>query len=253
MVKTSTSDRLPLSPTRSPDEAFVWWRSLLFALLLVCSLILVSVIVLTVMMVAGWAHMRDLRGMSPPVLASQFAAYAVTLALMFRLLPRLAHRSWNSLGLRAPRWRDVAYGVFGTVVMLLASAAAAVVQERVFHLKADEVQVQWLRDARGSMIWMFVVLACVAAPFFEELTFRGFVFNAFRRYLPGWPAVVVTGIVFGLAHLQPGNGGAILPLAVGGMVLTWVYYRSGSLVASMITHALFNLVPVVLILGFHQV
>ena len=102
------------------------------------------------------------------------------------------------------------------------------------------------------MIWMFVVLACVAAPFFEELTFRGFVFNAFRRYLPGWAAIILGGIAFGFAHLQPGNAGAIAPLAAGGMVLAWVYYRTGSLFASMITHATFNLVPVVLIVGFHQ-
>ena len=252
MVKTSTSDRLPLSPTRSPDDAFLWWRSLLFAVLLVCSMIFVTVAALTFMMVAGWAHLSDLKTMSWPLIASQFVAYAATLALMFRLLPALAHRSWRALGLRVPRWRDIAYGLLGTVVMLLASAAVAVVQEHVVHVKADEVQVHWLRDARGAMIWMFVVLACVAAPFFEELVFRGFVFNAFRRYLPGWFAVIVTGFVFGFAHVQPGNAGAIAPLIAGGMVLSWVYFRSGSLVASMITHAFFNLVPVVLIIGFHQ-
>ncbi|MDQ6925078.1 MAG: CPBP family intramembrane metalloprotease [Candidatus Eremiobacteraeota bacterium] len=221
-------------------------------MLLVCALIFATVLALTFMIVAGWAHVRDLQTMSWPLIASQFVAYAAGLGVMYRLLPALAHRSWRALGLRAPRWQDVAYGIGGTVVMLLASAAAAGVQESVFHLKADEVQVHWLRDARGAMIWMFAVLAIVGAPFFEEVAFRGFVFNAFRRYLPGWFAVVVTGIVFGLSHLQPGNGGAIVPLAVGGVVLTWVYYRTGSLVASMITHACFNLVPVVLIIGFHQ-
>ena len=230
----------------------MWWHSLLFAVLLVCALVVPSVLALAFMMVAGWAHVKDLQAMSWPLLAAQFIAYGVALAVMFLLLPVLARRSWPALGLRTPRWRDVAYGMAGAVVMLLASAAVAVVQERVFHVKADEVQVHWLRDARGAMIWMFVILACVAAPFFEELTFRGFVFNAFRRYLPAWFAIIVTGVVFGFAHLQPGNAGAIAPLSVGGIVLTWVYYRSGSLVASMLTHASFNLVPVVLIVGFHQ-
>jgi membrane protease YdiL (CAAX protease family) len=243
---------LPLSPTRSPDESFVWWRSLLFAVLLVCTLLFATAIALTFMIVAGLAHLDDLKKITWPLLASQFVAYAAALAVMLPVLPMLARRSWRALGLRPLRWSDVAFGIGGAFVMLLATGAIAALQEQVVHVKADEVQVHWLRDARGVMIWMFVVLACVAAPFFEELTFRGFVFNAFRRYLPGWCAVIVTGIVFGFAHMQPGNAGAIVPLMAGGMVLTWVYYRTGSLVASMITHATFNLVPVVLIIGFHQ-
>jgi membrane protease YdiL (CAAX protease family) len=252
VVKTSTSDRLPHSPTRSPDESFTWWRSLAFALVLVCTLLFATVVALTFMIVAGLAHLDDLKKISWPLLASQFAAYAAALAVMFPVLPKLAHRSWRALGLRPLRWSDVAFGIGGAIVMLLATGAIAALQEHVVHVKADEVQVHWLRDARGTMIGLFVVLACVAAPVFEELTFRGFVFNAFRRYVPGWAAVLMTGIAFGFAHVQPGNAGAIAPLAAGGIVLTWVYYRTGSLFASMITHATFNLVPVVLIVGFHQ-
>lgn len=252
MVKTSTSDRSPLSPTRSPDESFVWWRSLLFAVVLAFTVLFASVIALTFMIVAGVAHLDDLKKISWPLLAAQFVAYAAVVSVMVPVLPRLAHRSWHALGLRPLRWSDVAFGIGGAVIMLLATAAIAGMQEHVVHVKADEVQVQWLRDARGATVWMFVVLACVAGPMFEELAFRGFVFNAFRRYMPGWAAIVAGGIVFGLAHVQPGNAGAIAPLAAGGMVLAWVYYRTGSLFASMITHATFNLVPVVLILGFHQ-
>ncbi len=252
MVKTSTSDRLPPSPTRSPDAGFIWWQSLLFGVLLVFAQIIPGVLALTVMIVGGWATLSDLKTLSTPAIVAQLVAYAASLPVMFVLLPALAKRSLRELGLHLPRWRDVRFGVLGAVIMVLASAVAAVLQENVFHLKADEVQVRWLREARGPLIGMFVFLACVAAPFFEELTFRGFVFNAVRRYLPAWFAIPLTGILFGLVHWQPGNGGAIAPLAVGGIVLTWVYFRSGSLVASMLTHACFNTVTVVLVLVFHQ-
>ena len=250
MVKTSTSDRLPLSPTRSPDAGFVWWQSLLFAVLLVGALFVTVAIALTFMIVAGLAQMADLKAVSPQILAAQFVADAAVLAVMIPLLPALARRSWRALGWKAPRWRDIGYAVGGTILMLLASGAAAFVQEHVVHVKADEVQVHWLRAARGVTLWMFVVLACIAGPIIEELIFRGFIFNALRRYMPVWFAIVLSASVFGLSHLQPGNGGVIVPLAVGGAVLAWVYYRTGSLVASMVTHALFNLVPVVLIAVF---
>jgi membrane protease YdiL (CAAX protease family) len=250
--KTSTSDRLPLSPTRSPKDGFVWWQSLLLALLLFFALLIPSVIALTVLIVGGWAHQRDLTTFSWPVVIGQFVAYASGLAVLLPLLPWLAHSPWRALGLRRPRWSDVGYGIGGAIVMVLATIATGVVQEALFHLKADEVQVQWLRATHGPLVGTFVAAACVFAPFFEELTFRGFVFNAFRRYMPLGVAVVLSALVFGFSHWQPGNAGAIAPLAAGGIVLALVYARTGSLVASMLTHAAFNLVTVVLVLVFHQ-
>jgi membrane protease YdiL (CAAX protease family) len=53
-------------------------------------------------------------------------------------------------------------------------------------------------------------------------------------------------------HYQPGNAGALAPLAAGGVVLALVYYFSRSLVASMITHATFNACTVVVVLALHQ-
>jgi len=72
------------------------------------------------------------------------------------------------------------------------------------------------------------------------------------RYAPPWLAALFSAILFGFAHWQPGNAGAIAPLAAGGIALATVYYRSGSLVASMLTHSLFNTFTVVAVLVFHQ-
>jgi membrane protease YdiL (CAAX protease family) len=252
VVKTSTSDRLPLSPTRSTDPGFVWWLSLLFAVLLVVAMFVPATVLLAFLFVGGWAHLDDLRSLSWPLLVAQVFSYGTTLAVILPLLPKLATRSWAQLGLRAPRRRDVAYAIGGAVAMVAATVAAGAAEQAIFHLKPDEVQVQLLRSARGSMIGVFVFFACIAAPFVEELTFRGFIFNALRRYLPVWVAVLGSAILFGLAHWQPGNAGAIIPLAAAGAMLALVYYRTGSLVASMFTHALFNSVTVVLVLVFHQ-
>ena len=252
MVKTSTSDRSPLSPTRSPDQGFVWWLSLLFAAVLVFVMFVPATVLLAFLIVGGWAHMKDLQTLSWPLLVAQVFSYATTLALIMPVLPLLAKRTWPQLGLRAPRLSDLSFALVGAVAMVAATVAAGAAEQALFHLKPDEVQVQLLRSARGSMIGAFVFFACIAAPFVEELTFRGFIFNAVRRYSPVWVAALVSSVLFGLAHWQPGNAGALLPLAVAGAVLALVYYRTGSLVASMLTHALFNSVTVVLVLVFHQ-
>ena len=52
-----------------------------------------------------------------------------------------------------------------------------------------------------------------------------------------WPALLVTGLAFGLAH------GLVLGLPVltfFGFTLAWLRWQSGSVIPGMIVHALFN-------------
>ncbi|MDB5070802.1 MAG: putative metal-dependent rane protease [Candidatus Eremiobacteraeota bacterium] len=253
MVKTSTSARSPLSPTLWPREAFAWWFSIGVFFVLALSQIVPAAIFVAVLLALRLATLADLKTLSWPIVLGQLAAYGVSLLLLTLLLPALAKRPLTSLGLRAPRATDLAWGLGGAAAMVVVATATGAVQDALFHLKPDEVQVHWLREARGTLVAGFVFLACIAAPFFEELTFRGFIFNAFLRYMPAWAAVALSALAFGFAHWQPGNAGAIAPLAAGGIVLATVYYRTGSLVASMITHAIFNSFTVVLVLVFHQI
>ncbi len=255
MVKTSTSERSPLSPTRWPPDAFVWWQSLLFAVLLAVAAFVPATIFLAFAIAFGAVSLpqaRNATSLTWPQLGAQLMSYAAAFAVIAGVLPAIARRPLFALGLRPPGVRDVAWGLGGALAMIVVAIATGALQDAIFHLRADEVQVQWLRATRGTMIAGFVLLACVGAPVFEELIFRGFAFNALLRYTPAWLAVLLSSALFGIAHLLPGNAGAIAPLAAGGVVLALVYYRTGSLIASMITHATFNAVTVVAVVVFHQ-
>ena len=92
-----------------------------------------------------------------------------------------------------------------------------------------------LHDPR--LLIAFTVFACVLAPFMEETIFRVFLFNAVRRYWGFWPGALISGLCFGIAH---GDPLAAIPLALGGVVLAFVYYRTNNAFASMVTHGLFN-------------
>jgi membrane protease YdiL (CAAX protease family) len=93
-------------------------------------------------------------------------------------------------------------------------------------------------EGRDSVaIFLFCLTACVAAPMFEEIFFRGFLLPSLTRYLPVWGAIIVSGFVFALAHLSFSE---VLPLATLGIVLGIVYTRSRNLLASMLLHGLWN-------------
>ncbi|BAQ62537.1 possible membrane associated protease [Geminocystis sp. NIES-3708] len=84
---------------------------------------------------------------------------------------------------------------------------------------------------------IFFLTASIAAPIFEEIMFRGFLLPSLTRYLPVWGAIVVSGIIFAVAHLSLAE---IIPLATLGIILGIVYTRSRSLLASITLHSLWN-------------
>jgi membrane protease YdiL (CAAX protease family) len=175
----------------------------------------------------------------------QYFSYLPVLAVLLAGVPWAARRSLHELGLRGFDRRTVVAGIIGAVAMYAATIGVANVQFSFTHQKPEETAISLFTSTHDSaLIALFTFLATIAAPFMEEFVYRGFLFNALARYAPIWLAAIVSGVLFGLSH---GSTSAFLPLAASGVVLAYVYQRSGSLTASMLTHALFNLINVALI------
>jgi membrane protease YdiL (CAAX protease family) len=94
-----------------------------------------------------------------------------------------------------------------------------------------------LESQDGIALGIFFFTASIGAPFFEELLFRGFLLPSLTRYLPVWGAIIVSSLLFALAHLSLSE---ILPLTALGIVLGVVYTRSRNLLACMLLHSLWN-------------
>lgn len=101
----------------------------------------------------------------------------------------------------------------------------------------------------GADLAVIAVLTVVVVPFIEELLFRGVVLQACVRLFgragrTAGPvlAVLVTGVLFGLAHAETLS---LLGLAAFGVVLAIVAYRTGRLGPGILAHGAFNLVTVV--------
>ncbi|AKG22593.1 CPBP family intramembrane glutamic endopeptidase [Calothrix sp. 336/3] len=86
-------------------------------------------------------------------------------------------------------------------------------------------------------LFLFFFTAAIAAPVFEEFLFRGFLLPSLTRYMSVWGAILISSLVFAVAHLSLSE---ILPLFALGVVLGVVYTRSRNLLASMLLHSLWN-------------
>ena len=84
---------------------------------------------------------------------------------------------------------------------------------------------------------VFFMTASIAAPIFEEIMFRGFLLPSLTRYVSVTGAIVISGLIFAIAHLSLSE---VLPLATLGTILGFVYTRSRNLLAPMLLHCLWN-------------
>lgn len=85
------------------------------------------------------------------------------------------------------------------------------------------------------LAFLFIQMA-VLAPVFEEYWFRGVIQSSLMPYGNGF-AILVSSLCFGMAH---GNIHQFCYTIIVGICLGYVRYATGSLVPTMIMHAIFN-------------
>jgi membrane protease YdiL (CAAX protease family) len=100
-----------------------------------------------------------------------------------------------------------------------------------------------LRDPASQLMVGLSVI--VMAPAFEEILFRGFLYRNLRDLIQPVPAMLVTGLLFGLVHL---DAALILPLSALGAVLCLAYEKSGSLLVPMAIHSLWNTAQILVVI-----
>lgn len=258
-MNDSTSQTSPGWPTHWPRDSFSpGWTAGFIALLFVFGffIFLIAGIAAGIWLIAThhqnelMAAARNPAGMSSAVFVSstvaQLIAEAVVVLLILVALPRLTHLSLHELGFRALNTRAIGYALLGAVGMVIVADIGSSLIDSMTHAvhpQLVEKVFEHLRTQRGGVAF-FVVFAVVLQPIAEEMIFRVFFFNVALRYGGFWVGAVVSGLLFGFAHVVTGGADTVsgLLLALGGVVLAWVYYRSRNAYASMISHGLFNAV-----------
>jgi membrane protease YdiL (CAAX protease family) len=111
--------------------------------------------------------------------------------------------------------------------------------ERKAVLRARlESHAAMLPHTASEFAW-FAALS-VTAGVCEELIFRGYILWAAQSILGLWPAVVLSCLVFALAHAYQGIGGIVKTGLVGAFFMATVLVL-GSLLPAMVAHALIDI------------
>lgn len=187
-----------------------------------------------VMQAAFWA-LQHAQKLEPETLVryslvATFTFYVIVLALVLRqvqphVVLRWATRSKLSALLIGPL---VGAGLAGAMLGLAYAA--------VHHLSTDPTIALLVSEGDPAHILMTVLITCVAAPFVEELLFRGLLLQALREKSGTKLAMVVSACAFSAWHLRPQ---ALRYYVFMGLILGLLYVKRG-LLCSMSAHAAFN-------------
>jgi membrane protease YdiL (CAAX protease family) len=176
------------------------------------------------------------------------------LAVLFGFVELFRRRriDWAAaLGLRRePPLRALGWGAVFFAAVLPPLAVVFTVYSRFCHLVGikDEPQpISELLATSDSMmiVALIVIFAIVFAPVCEELFFRGFAYPALKQRWGTWAALTTVSAAFAVIHLHLPSVGPLFALAVG---LGLSYELTGSLLAPITMHALFNATNVAVLL-----
>lgn len=161
------------------------------------------------------------------------------------LVPRM--NVLEVFGLKHPQLsRVIITSILGLLVIYLLVIAASPIITPLLenNLGKPELQapVQMIIDAKENnpaLLVFLTILAVIVAPLCEEFVFRGYIYGTLKRFSCRFFAATTSALFFAVVHTSLW---AIFPLFIVGFCLAIIYEISGSLWASILTHALFNAV-----------
>ncbi|MEO0948339.1 MAG: lysostaphin resistance A-like protein [Cyanobacteria bacterium J06641_5] len=216
----------------TPWDVEITWQVLVVGFFAVSQLILPVLLGLIGLNPSDW----NIRGKAFFVFASYLAMAVGGLAVLWvSIQPYLPlPKDWFSL---RGNWLGWGFGGYFVAVPLV--ILVSLVNQQIWQGQGGSNPLLYLAVQAQDWVALgfFFLTAAVLAPLFEEIVFRGFLLPALTKHFPVWGAIALSALIFSLAHLSLSE---VLPLAVLGGVLGFVYTRSRSLLASILLHGLWN-------------
>jgi membrane protease YdiL (CAAX protease family) len=183
-----------------------------------------------------WGRTPEAPGLSRGGTRDQIVMWAV-LALVITIVIFGEGLSLDSIGLHAPTWGTLGWGIAGASLVEVTGAIFFPFLTRagiVDYSKKLGVLEEW-------PLWL-TLFAVLTAGVVEEALYRGYAIERFSRITGSyWWAAAVSVVIFGLVHLPFWGRGALVWSIFAGSVFTVLYLWKHDLLSCMIAHIISNL------------
>lgn len=159
---------------------------------------------------------------------------------------RVSSHPWRAIGYVPFKARDL----WLVAAAMGAQIAVTIVFTALFFTPEQDTLVEDVEfDETTFTALATVFLIVIAAPITEETLFRGLLFGALRSRTPFWVAAALSGILFGSVHLTSGDVAVAGLLSFLGVILAWLYERTGSLGPPIVLHMVNNGIAIIPLLS----
>ena len=175
---------------------------------------------------------------NPTALVVSTSASNILLVLLFMLL------RWSPFSrdyIRSRPWAVLAW----TCVLAFGTILPSMFIEELMGLELTEAEEQLFRNLMSTP-WGYLAVG-ILAPLAEEMVFRGallrtlltlferptVLFQSMPRWMRVWLPILLSALVFGSIH---GNLAQGIHAMLIGVLLGWLYWRSGSIVPGLVFH-----------------
>jgi len=140
--------------------------------------------------------------------------------------------------------RDIKIGILGYLALLpILSLILLIVFVILQLIKYEPPSVPlfelFYEETRPRLLFVLTILVTVIGPVAEEVFFRGFAYPVLRKRFGVRNAIILISFVFALLHT---NIIGLLPIMALGVLLAYLYEKTGSLIPSITVHIIHNFI-----------
>lgn len=143
--------------------------------------------------------------------------------------------------------QDTAQKIAATVILVIVAQPTvwflswlnAMIPVPEFFTNMQNTQLQMIEDyLRGDHLMLITLFHVALVPAVcEETLYRGYVMRSLQKSWGIAPAIIISGLLFGLYHVQLSN---LIPLATLGMLFAYVTWVSDSIYPAIVAHLVNN-------------
>lgn len=145
-------------------------------------------------------------------------------------------------------WIAIRGGILTTFLALFLITLMTMVNRSAFQQQMVQLK-SWFSKLFNSWTLTQFLLISICAGVGEELLFCGLIQEGLMRLIGAWPALIISGAVFGMVHWY--SNYYFIYATFMGMFLGALYWQSGNLLAPIICHTLYDFTVLIILMRWY--
>jgi len=174
----------------------------------------------------------------------------IGISVIWHFVVRKYKHDIQAVGLTVKRFaNNVFYAVIGymsliPVMLLIMIITFFVVKWLSYEPPVQPIVEVFMEEKEAGVLWLSGLFAAVFGPLAEEIFFRGFMYPAVKRKIGAFGGILLTSALFSILHAHIVG---FMPILALGVLLTYLYEKTGSLVSCITVHIFHNVAMLMMV------